>query len=106
MENWFLRICQLLVMFSVGSAAIYWQWTDNKALVGAWGLIAAIAFTVVYGKIADTVFAVRNGAPLPFPPVRSILYVSGVTLGVIVAMLVTMAIALYLDQHFHFMAHH
>jgi hypothetical protein len=58
-ENWFLRITQMLVVFGVSGTAAAYQVTTNGTLIGAWGIIAAIAWTMLYGKIADWVIERR-----------------------------------------------
>ncbi len=68
MESWFLRITQMLVAFGVSGSAAAYHWTNNNALIGSWGLIAAIAWTMIYAKAADWYLARKYGWPSPFPP--------------------------------------
>lgn len=62
--DWLLKVIQISIAFAVSSAAIYWQWTDNNFLIGVWGIIAAIAFTIAYAKIADW-FIERRSSKTP-----------------------------------------
>lgn len=59
-ENWFLRITQMLVGFGVSGTAAAYHWTTNGTLIGAWGLIAAIAWTMAYAKVADWIIDWRD----------------------------------------------
>ncbi len=47
------KIVQMLIVIAVGWAGIYWHWTDNGALLGMLGLMAAIAATYVWYFIID-----------------------------------------------------
>lgn len=44
-QFWLLRGYQLLIAFAVLSANIYWDWTPNGYLAGAWAFMAAYAAT-------------------------------------------------------------
>lgn len=63
-ENWFLRITQMLVFIGVSGTAASYEITTNGTLIGAWGLIAAIGWTMAYAKVADWIIARRNPEPL------------------------------------------
>lgn len=53
MPNWLMKTVQVLIAFSVSSAAIYWQWTNSGFLIAAWGGIAALGFTLCYVRVMD-----------------------------------------------------
>jgi len=52
-ENWFLRITQMLVWIGVSGTAASYEVTSNGTLIGVWGLLAAIGWTMAYAKVAD-----------------------------------------------------
>ena len=56
-----LRAYQILIAFGVLSANIYWEWTPNGYLAGAWAFMAAYAATVGPLWIIDRVKQ-RNAA--------------------------------------------
>lgn len=58
-ENWFLRITQLLVFIGVSGTAASYEITTNGTLIGVWGLIAAIGWTMAYAKVADWIIERR-----------------------------------------------
>lgn len=68
MENWFLRITQMLIMIAVSGTIAQMQLIKNGVVVGACGAFAAIAFTVIYGKIADWFIARRLAREQPPEP--------------------------------------
>lgn len=53
MEQWFLRIAQMLIVIGVSGSAAAFKWTENGTLIGMWGIIAAIGFTLAYTKVTD-----------------------------------------------------
>lgn len=59
-ENWFLRITQMLVFIGVSGTAASYEVTTNGTLIGVWGLLAAIGWTMAYAKVADWVIARRD----------------------------------------------
>lgn len=65
-ENWFLRITQMLVFIGVSGTAASYEVTTNGTLIGAWGLIAAIGWTMAYAKVADWIIARRHRSPAEY----------------------------------------
>jgi uncharacterized membrane protein YjdF len=53
LEQWFLRIAQMLIVIAVSGSAAAFEWTENPQLMGVWGIIAAIGFTLAYTKVTD-----------------------------------------------------
>ena len=47
------RIYQALIAFAVGSANIYYEWTDNNYIVAAWCFMAAYGATVFPFTVID-----------------------------------------------------
>lgn len=66
MPDWLLRLVQMAIVIAVSGTAAHQKWTDSNVLIGAWGVIAAVAFTMAYGKIADW-FIERRTARLRLP---------------------------------------
>lgn len=94
MENWFLRITQMLVFVAVSGTAASYKVTTNGMLIGVWGLLAAIAWTMIYAKACDWYLARKYGWASPFPPRTVIWSVTWKVVAVTVAWLAACAAAI------------
>ena len=50
----------MLVFIGVSGTAASYEVTTNGTLIGVWGLLAAIAWTMAYAKVADWIIARRH----------------------------------------------
>lgn len=82
---WTLRLIQMAVIIAVCGTASAYHVTDSGTVIGAWGLMAAIAVTWLIGKGAD---AYQFGIRSVLPGWRPFLYVAGVTIAVTVGLVV------------------